>query len=98
MIDNEVYKVVEYNYGAFITSEPQPEGDYVTFLWNDVPETMPAKDVTVYADYQTGIDDVLLARGIKYIYSPNGKRIEKLQKCLNIVVMNDGSVKKVVKK
>jgi len=96
MIDNEVYKVVEYNYGAAITPEPQPDGDYVTFQWKDVPETMPSNDVTVYADYQTGISDVLLARGIKYIYAPNGKRIEKLQKGLNIVVMNDGTVSKVV--
>jgi hypothetical protein len=57
---------------------------------------MPANDVTVYADYQTGISDVLLARGIRCIYAPNGKRIEKLQKGLNIVVMNDGTVRKVV--
>ena len=98
MIDNEVYKVVEYNYGAAITPEPQPEGDYVTFLWKDVPETMPANNVTVYADYQTGIGHVLLARGIKHIYSPSGKRIEKLQKGLNIVVLNDGTVTKVVMK
>ena len=98
MIDNEVYKVVEYNYGATISPEPQPEGDYVTFQWKDVPETMPANDVTVYADYQTGINNVLLARSIKYIYSPSGKRIEKLQKGLNIVVMNDGTVTKVVMK
>lgn len=96
MIDSEVYKVVEYKYGAAIIPEPQPEGDYVTFVWKDVPETMPANDVTVYADYQTGISDVLLARGIRCIYAPNGKRIEKLQKGLNIVVMNDGTVRKVV--
>jgi len=98
MIDNEVYKVVEYDYGATITPEGKPEGDYVTFVWKDVPETMPAKDVTVYADYETGIAEVLMAKGIKYIYAPNGKRIEKLQKGLNIVVMNDGTVKKVVLK
>ena len=98
MIDNEVYKVVEYDYGATITPEAKPEGDYVTFVWKDVPETMPAKDVTVYADYETGIAEVLMAQGIKYIYAPNGKRIKKLRKGLNIVVMNDGTVRKVVVK
>ena len=98
MIDNEVYKVVEYDYGATITPEGKPEGDYVTFVWKDVPETMPAKDVTVYADYETGIAEVLRAQDIKYIYAPNGKRIKKLRKGLNIVVMNDGTVRKVVVK
>ena len=96
MIGNEVYKVVEYDYGATITPEGKPEGDYVTFVWKDVPETMPAKDVTVYADYETGIAEVLMVQGIRYIYAPNGKRIEKLRKGLNIVVMSDGTVRKVV--
>jgi hypothetical protein len=96
MIGNEVYKVVEYDYGATITPEGKPEGDYVTFVWKDVPEKMPAKDVTVYADYETGIAEVLVAQGIKYFYAPNGKRIEKLREGLNIVVMNDGTVRKVV--
>ena len=32
------------------------------------------------------------------IYSPNGKKLEKLQKGLNIVVLDDGTVKKVVVK
>ena len=98
IIDNEVYKVVEYDYGATIVPEGNPEGDYVTFVWKDVPKTMPAKDVTVYADYETGIAEVLMAQGIKYIYAPNGKRIEKLQKGLNIVVMNDGTIRKIVVK
>ena len=95
MIGDETYKEVEIEYGSTIPTEPQPEGDYVRFEWVGVPETMPAHDVIVYADFETGILDVMALHGIKCIYSPNGKRISKLQKGVSIVVMNDGSVKKV---
>ena len=60
MIDGKVYKEVEVEYGATITPEPQPEGDYVSFCWTGLPETMPAKDVTVQADYVTGINGAAL--------------------------------------
>ena len=98
VIDNEVYKEVMYEYGATITPEPQPEGDYLTFEWVGVPETMPAHDVVVTAVYETGIIDILTLQGIKAIYTPNGRKLDKPQKGLNIIVMQDGTVKKVVVK
>ena len=98
MIDDEVYKEVIYEYGATITPEPQPEGDYARFEWIGVPETMPANDVTVYASYETGIIDLLTLQGVKAIYAPNGKKLDKPQKGLNIIIMNDGKVKRVVVK
>ena len=99
MVDGEEYKSFDVEYGAPITPESQPEGDYATFEWIDLPQTMPAHDVTVYASYTSGIIEVLMTtqRNIR-IYSPNGKELDKLQKGLNIVVMDDGTVKKVVVK
>ena len=99
MIDDKVYKETMYEYGATITPEPQPEGDYATFEWKDLPQTMPAHDVIVYASYTSGIIEVLMTtqRNIR-IYSPNGKKLDKLQKGLNIVVLDDGTMKKVVVK
>lgn len=99
IMDNKVYKETKYEYGATIIPEPQPEGDYASFEWINQPQTMPAHDVVVYAVYTSGISDVLMAnqRNIR-IYSPNGKKLNKLQKGLNIVVLNDGTVKKVVVK
>ena len=99
MIDDKVYKETMYEYGATITPESQPEGDYATFEWIDLPQTMPAHDVIVYASYTSGIIEVLMTtqRNI-CIYSPNGKKLDKLQKGLNIVVLDDGTVKKVVVK
>jgi hypothetical protein len=95
MIDDVVYKEVMYEYGATIVPESQPDGDYISFDWVGLPETMPANDVTVYAVYETGIMDVMTLQGIKAIYSPNGKKLDKLQKGLNIVVMQDETVKKI---
>ncbi len=100
MIDETVYKTVEYEYGATITPEPIPEGNYVTFEWVGEPETMPAHDVIVHASYETSIADlVVLARmGAVRIFTPNGKQIDCPQKGLNIIVMQNGKVKKVVVK
>ena len=97
MIDDKVYKVITYEYGATITPEPQPEGDYQTFEWVDLPQTMPSHDVVVHASYTLGITEILMTsqRNIR-IYAPNGKKLSKLQKGLNIVILNDGTVKKIV--
>ena len=99
IMDNKVYKEVMCEYGATVTPEPQPEGVYDTFEWIGQPETMPAHDVVVYAMYTTGITDVLMAtqQNVR-IYAPNGKKLNKLQKGLNIVVQSDGTIKKVVVK
>lgn len=37
-----------------------------------------------------------LQKRIKTIYSPNGKKFNKLHKGINIILLDDGSVKKVV--
>ena len=99
MIDDKVYKETMYDYGATITPEPQPEGDYATFEWTDLPQTMPAHDVVVYASYTSGISEVLITtqRNIR-IYSPNGKRLNAPQKGVNIIRMSDGRTKKIVVK
>ena len=99
MVDDKVYKETMYEYGATIIPEPQPEGDYATFEWIDLPLTMPAHDVVVYASYTTGIIEVLMAtqRNLR-IYSPNGKKLNKLQKGLNILVLDNGTIKKVIVK
>ena len=47
-VDDEVYKTLSYDYGATITPEPAltKEG-YIFSGWSEIPETMPAHDVTV---------------------------------------------------
>ena len=99
MIDNEVYKETMYEYGATITPEPQPEGDYATFEWTGLPQTMPARDVVVYASYTSGIVELLMPRQQNVrVYSPNGKRLNSPQKGVNIIRMSNGRTKKIVVK
>ena len=96
MIGDEIYKETEYEFEAFITPEPAPEGDYKYFEWIGLPETMPAHDVVVTANYETGILEVLMANQNRLrIYSPDGKLLDKPQKGLNIIIMDNGEIKKV---
>ena len=47
-VDDNLYKEYDVNYGTAITPEALPEKEGYTFSgWDDVPETMPAHDVTV---------------------------------------------------
>ena len=48
MVDGIEYKSYQLEYGATITPEPNPTKEGYTFSgWSEIPETMPAKDVTV---------------------------------------------------
>ncbi len=51
-IDGEVFKAVELSYGESVTPEEAPEKEGYTFSgWTGLPETMPAHDVEVTAEY-----------------------------------------------
>ena len=48
MVDGEVFKTSEIEFGSPITSEAIPTKEGYTFSgWSEIPETMPANDVTV---------------------------------------------------
>lgn len=48
VVDNEVYKSYEIEEGGTITPEPEPTKEGYTFSgWSEIPETMPAHDVTI---------------------------------------------------
>ena len=48
LVDGEEYKSYDIEYGAPITPEPAPTKDgYIFSGWSDIPETMPARNVTV---------------------------------------------------
>lgn len=52
MLDEELYKQAEYEYGAVIVAETAPEKEGHTFNgWENVPETMPAKDIEIFGNY-----------------------------------------------
>ena len=48
MVDGEEYKANEMDYGTAITAETIPTKEGYTFSgWSEIPETMPASDVTI---------------------------------------------------
>ena len=100
MVDGEIYKTYEVPHGSAITPEEEPTKDGYTFSgWSDIPETMPDEDVTITGTFTfvdaiesvTTNDDVTPKR----IYTPSGTPAVTLQKGLNIILMEDGTTKKV---
>lgn len=53
MVDGEVYKTFTIEYGTTITAEAEPTKEGYTFSgWSEIPETMPARDVTVEGSFE----------------------------------------------
>ena len=58
MVDGEEYKTYNLQYGTAITPEPEPTKYGYTFSgWSLIPETMPARDVTVSGTFTKDEDD-----------------------------------------
>ena len=96
-IDGEVFMTESVEYGSAITPPEVPAREGYTFEWIDVPETMPAKDITIEGSYTLGIGSVYIEEDVKW-YTIDGKRIESPQKRLNIMKKNGGKTKKVLVK
>ena len=59
IVDGEVYKTITLEFGAAITPEAEPTKEGYTFSgWSEIPETMPAHDVTVTGEYSVNIHKV----------------------------------------
>jgi len=100
MVDDEVYKTYEVEYGASITPEADPEKEGYTFDgWSEIPETMPAQDVTITGTftYVDAIADVKATEGDEQIYTIDGKAVGKLQKGVNIIRTGNKTKKVFVK-
>lgn len=101
LVDGVEYKTQEIEYGTKITPEAAPEKEGYTFSgWSEIPESMPAKDVIVTGSFKetTGIISVVSDSPGALIYDMQGRRIDHLQKGLNIIRMGDGKTKKVMGK
>ena len=59
MVDGEVYKKEKYEYDSAITPLALPEKEGHTFSgWSEIPETMPAEDITVTGSFSVNSYDV----------------------------------------
>lgn len=98
MVDGMEYKTFDMEYGASITAEATPIKEGYTFSgWNDIPVTMPAKDVTITGNFIfiDVIEDVITDDDSYEIYTLDGKQVETLQKGVNIIRYSGGSTQKV---
>ena len=98
MIDGKVFMTEMVDYKSKITPPNAPVHDGYSFAWADVPETMPARNITIYGAYTTGINALTNEEDDRQVFTPDGKRVETPKKGLNIIRMSDGTVKKVVVK
>ena len=98
MIDGEEYKKEKVDYNSKITPPAPPEKTGFDFAWGEYPETMPAHDITISGTYTTGIMSIEIESDKAKIFTLDGKQIYQPQKGVNIVRMNNGSIKKVVVK
>lgn len=80
MVDGDIYKTVNIAFGSFINSIEDPQKTGFEFqAWNNLPETMPAHDVTVEAifDTTTGIDNIKSEKK-HIVYSLTGIKLTEL--------------------
>ena len=70
-VDGEEYKSIDVLFGAAVTPEKAPEKEGHTFSgWSDVPQTMPAKDVTVTGSFKVN--------SYKLTYTVDGKEYKSI--------------------
>ncbi|WP_288286366.1 leucine-rich repeat protein [uncultured Prevotella sp.] len=98
MYNDKVLKVDSVEYGAVIPLPTSLNSErYSLIEWLDVPETMPAHDITIYASVVDGI--LTLTDEVDYkIYNERGLRISRLQRGLNIIKYSNGRIRKVIVK
>ena len=98
MIDGKVYKTMSVQYGAVIEVPEPVKPGYAFDGWSDVPETMPAENITItgsFTQLETSIDQVMIDSGEVVIYDLNGLRIVDVHELKSGVYIING--KKVVK-
>ena len=97
VIDGEVYATDSVEYGASIVLPVVEEKEGYTFSgWSEVPQTMPANNVTIYGSFTTGIEQIRMEDSDDYtIYNIGGYRTGVLQKGFNIVRDANGKVSKI---
>ena len=92
MYGDKVVATERVDYGAEI---PLPE---LQEEWLDVPETMPAHDIIIYAALTDAVRTVQGSNLYAEYYQLNGIKRKNLQRGINILRMNDGTTRKVMLK
>ena len=101
IIDGVLYKTYQVEVGTPIVLDAEPTKDGYAFSgWSEIPETMPAHNVTVTGSFTLvdDIQDINTDEDEYLIYTLDGKQIETLQKGVNVSRYKDGTSKKLMVK
>jgi uncharacterized repeat protein (TIGR02543 family) len=93
-IDGEIYDIIDVEYGAEIELPSVPEKDGYTFSgWENVPETMPAKDIVIQGSYtvDTAIEEIYLDLENIEVYNLRGVRITETDKLTRGIYIINGN-------
>lgn len=99
MYGDEVLRTDSVEYGAEIPLPVSLESERYTLVgWLDVPETMPAHDIIIYANYTDGIDAIRMDDRKDKVYDLNGRRRTQVRHGFNIIQKSGNVVKRVLVK
>ena len=84
-IDDEVYQTESVDYGSTITPPNAPEREGYTFEWIDVPEAMPAHDITIIGSYTSGINAIRMDAENGKVFDLNGRQVKTPGKGVYII-------------
>ena len=84
-IDDEVYQTESVDYGSTITPPNAPEREGYTFEWIDVPEAMPAHDITIIGSYTSGINAIRMEAENGKVFDLNGRQVKTPGKGVYII-------------
>ena len=94
---DNLLKTITVEYGATIPLPTSLESDRYTLLeWLEVPATMPARDLTIYANFVDRISGIAADRQQNTYIMLNGTYTNTLTKGVYVIRMDDGTVKKIM--
>ena len=95
IVGGNIYENRTLEYGSTIIVPEMPELTGYTFTWGEVPATMPAHDITIEGTYTVGINLVQDNQGNQHIeiYTVGGKKVNKMQRGVNIIRRGSKAVK-----
>ncbi len=96
MYGDNVLTTIEVNYGEAIELPESLNSERYTLIeWKDVPESMPAHDVIIYADSVDGIKTITADSKDEQYIRINGMYTNDLKRGVNIIRTQDGKTRKV---
>ena len=94
VVDGEIYKTYQVQEGAIITPEAEPTKEGYTFSgWSEIPETMPAYDVTITGSFIKNKPDI---NSLDKEFTIDGINYEMVSTDNQTVVVAEGDYGKIL--